>query len=469
MNSERIISIVVIISLLISGVSVVSTSLDGSDNIHSADNESDDNIPTVENKTIVNMTRFDEEDEYPFSKDYYRELLESNRLNITSMEAPEVVTKRQNIDVSVKCEIIENGTARDLTEDDNYTVELMLLNDTSEIVANITPVLTDGVFSGTFETKDLDFSVYTIKFTGTTPGMIGEVSKTREVFLEMILPNIPINDFEVTPSTVITNESVNITATAYCNNYPGTVEVYVEDELINTYNITPGEEIKIEEEYTFTSVGNYTVSLGYNYQKTVNVVEPIMIEDVELSSEEIIKGETVSLTAEITNNDDKDRTVDIKIDGDTTETLTVNPGTHTYTHEITFDETGTYTVSVGNQETEISILEPIIIESADLEKDEIKKGKEVKITAQITNNDDVERDAAIKVDGEIVESISVDPGTDTYTYKYRFDEKGTFEVTVGDVKAGDVKVEGKDTPGFGLISLVLCISLVAIYRYNKRQ
>ncbi|MFW5928699.1 MAG: ABC transporter substrate-binding protein, partial [Thermoplasmatota archaeon] len=52
MKIDRIISIVIIASLLISGVSISLASLDGSDNIHSADYESDENISTVEDITI---------------------------------------------------------------------------------------------------------------------------------------------------------------------------------------------------------------------------------------------------------------------------------------------------------------------------------------------------------------------------------------------------------------------------------
>ncbi|MFW6072388.1 MAG: ABC transporter substrate-binding protein [Thermoplasmatota archaeon] len=333
------------------------------------------------------MIRFTQEDGYSWPEDHWRSPRIGN-LIVPGHHVPETVPPPQPLDVSFFVQIEEDyphDMTRNVTADDEVTASIKLLNSSDEVVAEISPKLENSTFTGTFDTTGLKPGEYTVKFSGSIPQMIGNVTKNESVIIELILPNIPINNFEVTPSTVITNESVSITATAHCNNYPGTVEVYVEDELINSYNISPGEEIEIEEQYTFTSVGNYNITIGKpNNQKTVNVVKPIMIEEVSLSDDEIQKGDNIEITARITNNDDKEREVDIEIDGEAVKTLTVKPGTQ------------------------------------------------------------------------------------NYTYEFEFDEKGTYEVTVGDVKAGDVKVK-EETPGLALILMLLCLSLVAIYWSNKRN
>ena len=243
----------------------------------------------------------------------------------------------------------------------------------------------------------------------------------------------------------------------------------VDNETIKIIDIPNGTEFEIQEEYTFDDPGTHEISVGGEVG-TVTVVQPIpQVSEFDVPDKEIV-GAEVTISAVVENTEQFEYNYSLLIDGNLVSNIDLGPGeSKTVTIQHVFESTGSHTVSIGDEKKIINIVEPIVVEDVDIDDDEIKEGEKVKITAEITNNDDVERNVDIYMEGDMVGSFNVKPGTDSYTYKHKFDEKGTYEITVGEKTVGEVKVKAKDTPGYTLNILLFTLTIVIIYNYKKKK
>jgi len=460
---------IIIISFLMSGVTftIGSSQDDGLKSSDSYVNSIDINVQT---------DRTEAAKKYPFSKDYFINIFGTKELIVESMDVQSVVTSGEYLDISVTCVIKESSddTTRNLTKEDNPTAEITVIDDDNRVVKRITPNLERSEYNAEIETGDLSGGTYTIKFEGTIPDMDSNVTEAVSVVVYGPEKDINVKDFEVSLQSLMVGESVNISASVENKiNKSVSFDVSVDRVPINSYEIEPGESIDVEEEYTFDEPGKHVVSIS-NKTKSVKVYSSgLVVKSIDAPNSAHV-GERVAITVDLENDGKTVIEDQVYFDGGAIKDyqFTLQPeDSKSLTIKRTFGSTGTYKVSVGDKTKEMEVFKPFIIKDIDLSDDEVNKGGKVEISAVVVNNNDESRSVDIKVDDELIKSIKIQPGTDTYTYEHKFDEKGTYEISVGDQSAGEVKVKAKekDTPGYTLNILLLTISIVLFYKYKKKK
>jgi len=209
--------------------------------------------------------------------------------------------------------------------------------------------------------------------------------------------------------------------------------------------------------YSYDDLGEHAVVLTVTDQAgntdndtvIVDVVTSELVVNALQVPETGIIGKEVTMTASVENIGGASLEDDIYIDGESAETFTLQPGeSKDITVDYVFDYTGSYTISVGEEETTITINEILVINDVSLDKDTVNVGGNVTIESNITNNDDSVHAVEITVDGESVHTWNVESGVsgEIFIYEHTFDESGTFEVMVGDNTAGEVEVKEPGDP-----------------------
>ncbi len=424
-----------------------------------------------DNDGYANITRFDNNEGYPFSKDYFRNLVGTKELIVESMDVPSTVSSGKEIEVSVKCAIKEGSgdtTTRDLNKQDDSTVEIKLIDDDNKVVRRITPDLEQSEYNAKIETGDLSGGSYTIEFEGTIPERDENVTETASLIVYGPEKDISVSDFKVHPRSLKTGESVTINAVVENKlDYKTTFDVELRGLVINSYEIDGGKTLDVEEEFTFDNPGNYYITIGNESRKVRVVSSNLRVNQLDIPDRGTVRDD-VEFKFDVRNKGDSELEDYFYIDGEVIETFNLEPdGSKSLIIDHTFYTNGTHKISVGEKEENIEIYYTRI-DDLEISDETVNKGNKVKITAEVTNKDDITHTIDIKVDDKTVESIKVKSGNKTYTYKHKFDEKGTYEIIVGDESAGEVKVKGKDTPGFGLILLFISISLITLIINKKR-
>ncbi|MXV63787.1 PGF-CTERM sorting domain-containing protein [Natronorubrum sp. JWXQ-INN-674] len=205
------------------------------------------------------------------------------------------------------------------------------------------------------------------------------------------------------------------------------------------------------------------------------------VSNAELSDTKITTGDSVDVTATVTETADKSGTftAELIIDGDVVDEqdVVLTPGgeeTVSFTH--TFDSEGDYEVAVNDATAgTVSVydsLEPKFdVTSASLSEDEIEVGDDVDVTATVENSggDSGTFTAELTVDGDVVaeEDVTVDSGdSETVTFTESFEETGEFEIAVSGTSAGTLTVDDDSgllpVPGFGPAVAVLALLSVAL-------
>ncbi len=296
--------------------------------------------------------------------------------------------------------------------------------------------------------------------------------------VEVISPNLEVTNFQVPSTGVVDTQitmsvSVENTGTAELTN-----DIFIDGESVETFTLAAGESRDLTIDHTFTTLGDHTVSVG-TQQKTITISSPVNVESANVSPTTVQVGGTAEITATITNNDDVSHDAQVTVGGDVVNTWSVDAGTSsqefTYTH--TFDTVGDHEVKVADTTAgTVTVEGGIVIESADVSANTVDKGKDVTITATITNNDNSEHTVKVTVDGSEVKTWTIPANTESedYSVTHTFDKTGDFDVKVGDTDAGTVTVEKADddddgTPGFTMVLLgISAIAAVALY-YRRRR
>jgi len=425
----------------------------------------------------IQMVRFTQEDGYPWPEDRWM-TKHPSKMIVSGSEVPDEVEIPNDISINIDVKIDEDypsNVTRNVTIDDGPSANLELIDEVGYTVKEKNPKFVEGEsrYHSYLDTSELSPGEYTVRFTASIPAMIGKTTFTKKINLTSEAGALEVSNFEMNPSVVKLGESVSITANAK-NTGDRTLEVDViaGEEIVNTYTIEPSESIEISEGYTFENEGLYKVKIGNETREVL--VEPILpnisIHDFNVTPTTLVTNESINITATASCNNNPG-TVKVYVDNEVIVSYDITPEEDIkIEEEYTFNSTGNYTIMVGrpNYQKTIEVVQPVVIEDVELSSNEVNKGDKVKITAKITNNDDIERTIRIEINNKTVKDLTVQPGTDTYTYENKFDEKGTYEITIGDQSEGEVKVKAKETPGFGLIIIAFSLSLVAIYRYNKK-
>lgn len=217
----------------------------------------------------------------------------------------------------------------------------------------------------------------------------------------------------------------------------------------------------------------------------------VSVESVTVDQSTVAVGETVTVEARVVNTGDEPTSYDatLTVQGEAVETKSVGsvePGFPVIVpFEYTFEEAGTYTVSVGGAETEIVVEESGdgTDDSSDSENDgnsgdnggddasgagefEVQTvsvdpstptvGETVVVEAEVANvgEETGDFDAELQIDGEVVDTTVVEEiGTNIPIpgrFEYTFEEPGTYTVAVSGVEANEtVTVEAQSSGGGG--------------------
>uniref|UniRef100_A0A7C3MBX9 Invasin domain-containing protein n=1 Tax=Archaeoglobus fulgidus TaxID=2234 RepID=A0A7C3MBX9_ARCFL len=299
--------------------------------------------------------------------------------------------------------------------------------------------------------------VYTFKVTNATYNLVA--TKTLTFVGNATSLRVTVNN-----TAPLVNDTVQINATFYDVN--GYVTSEKDDEqvtfLINDVNVGSAtvENGVASITYRFEEAGDYEIVAFYNetlqdsYVLTVKAPGPdISVVDFTVTPTTGVAPLDVTINVTVTNTGTTagDYTVVLKVD-DTevaNQTVVVNAGeTKIVTFEYTFEEPGTYNVSVNELPSKtVKVLAPanVYVEDFSLNVTEGVAPLPVEINATVVNDGDVAGSITVYfyVDSEEVcnKTVEVEAGATEYvTCVYVFDKPGTYNVSVNELPSKTVEV-----------------------------
>jgi len=273
-----------------------------------------------------------------------------------------------------------------------------------------------------------------------------------------------VTDATLEETTIVEGETATITATVEnVGNETGTFTAELEEEgdVVDTTDVEvgPNETRSINFSEPFETAGTYDLSVSGEPAGTLDVTEPASAEfnvtDVALSESEITVGDSVTVTADVTNTGDANGTytADLVVDRNIidSKSVDVNAGeTADISFAPTFDAAGDYAIGVGDGPTrELTVDRPqpanVSVRSAQLSEERISPGDSVTVTATVGNDGGTagEVTADLRVDGttRASETRTVDASEQTtIEFAPSFAETGTYGITVNDESAGTLAV-----------------------------
>ena len=173
-------------------------------------------------------------------------------------------------------------------------------------------------------------------------------------------------DAALEEETIVEGETATITATVEnTGNETGTFTAELEEggDIIDTRDVEvgPNETTTVEFVESFETAGTYDLAVNGVNAGTLDVTEPSSAEfdvaELTLSETEAVVGETVDVTAEVTNSGDADGaySAELVIDGTVVDSQSIDVdanGTATVTFTRSFDAEGDYAIRVGDGPTE---------------------------------------------------------------------------------------------------------------------
>jgi uncharacterized membrane protein len=358
-----------------------------------------------------------------------------------------------------------------------------------------------------------DFEVPNTWYGGTyTVWIKGDVSGSSSLTFNLNVPSPPVtgpsttfaySNLQVSPQSVQPDEPVTVTVTVTnTGGQSGTasVELKVDGVTAETKSVTLYglESRTVTFTVTKASAGTYTVAVGSltgSFTVTAPPVPPepaeFIYSNLQVSPQSVQAGEPVTVTVTVTNTGGQSGTdsVELKVDGVTTETksVTLNPGqSTTVTWTLSRTTVGTYAVAVGSLTGSFTVTAPpvppepaeFIYSNLQVSPQSVQAGEPVTVTVTVTNTggqsgtDSVE----LKVDGVTTEtkSVTLNAGaSSTVTWTVTTAYAGTYTVAVGSL-TGSFTVTAPPvppTPSFpweilGLV--VVFVGGVAYFLY-KRQ
>ena len=290
-----------------------------------------------------------------------------------------------------------------------------------------------------------------------------------------------VTDAALSDSTIIEGESVTVNATVEnVGDRAGTftAELHVEEEVKEREDVAvgPAKSKEVTFSWTANEADEYEIAVSGQSAGTLVVLEPaeIEVEDVELSDDEILEGETVEVTAELENDGEAEGsfTAEFQIDGETVdeEEVTVGPATTeavTFSHQ--FDEPGEYAIAVSGESGDTLEVKAATaefeVDDVELSADEIFEGETVEVTAEIANDGEAEGSytAELQIDGEMEDTadVTVDGGSaETVSFSQQFDEAGEYEIAVSGQSAGQLTVKPEPEPDLSVTRATLSESTI---------
>jgi uncharacterized protein YfaS (alpha-2-macroglobulin family) len=204
------------------------------------------------------------------------------------------------------------------------------------------------------------------------------------------------------------------------------------------------------------------VSLGL-LQACVQAHPSYEVVSLNMTPTKIATGEKTTIEVKIRNINSETDTynVPLMVNGvaDDRKSLTLAPGqTELLTFELTRSHTGSYKISVGNKESTLIVQKPsppdFHLSNLEINPTEVDIGKDVVITAQITNvgGSQGSYTAELKIDGitNQAEKLTLSAGTDyMLVFKISKGLPGIYQVSLGDL-SGQFTVKEPPSPVFDI-------------------
>jgi hypothetical protein len=198
-------------------------------------------------------------------------------------------------------------------------------------------------------------------------------------------------------------------------------------------------------------------------QACVNAHPSYEVVSLNITPATIATGETATIEVEVRNvNAETDMyNVPLMVNGvaDSRKSVTLAPGqTELLTFELTRSHAGNYIISVGNKESTLIVQKPsppdFHLSNLEINPTEVDIGKDVVITAQITNvgGSQGSYTAELKIDGitNQTEKLIISVGTDyMLVFKISKGLPGTYKVALGDL-TGQFTVKEPPSPVFDI-------------------
>lgn len=264
-------------------------------------------------------------------------------------------------------------------------------------------------------------------------------------------------EFEVRPLTITPGQIVageSFTASTEITNVGGAEGTYVAT-LTMDGNITDTKEVTVAagatEIVSFTcdveTPGTHSLELN-GLSTTVTALKPAEFEVVSLTvPAEVVKGEVVTITADITNAGEVEGTYEasLKINAvevDTKDVVVAAGDTETISFELAEDVPGMYTIDLEGLTSTFRVLKPaeFRIGSLDITPNPVKVGQETIVGTSIENMGEAEGTytASLVVDGLVEETkdIRLTGGTtESVSFTISKDSPGSYSVQIADQEA----------------------------------
>jgi len=286
-------------------------------------------------------------------------------------------------------------------------------------------------------------------------------------------------DAALEEETIVEGETATITATVEnTGNETGTFTAELEEggDIIDTRDVEvgPNETTTVEFVESFETAGTYDLAVNGVNAGTLDVTEPSSAEfdvvELTLSETEAVVGETVDVTAEVTNSGDADGaySAELVIDGTVVDSQSIDVdanGTATVTFTRSFDAEGDYAIRVGDGPTQgLTVTQSqsaeFSVTDAELSETSVDPGQSVTITATVENtgNEAGTFTAELEEGGDVISTTDVDvaPGeTTTVEFVESFETTGTYDLAVNGVNAGALDVTESSSAEFDVAELTL--------------
>lgn len=263
---------------------------------------------------------------------------------------------------------------------------------------------------------------------------------------------LQLSTLNVSPAEVVSGEPSVVTADV--ENIGGSEGTYnatltmdgVEAET-KEITVAPGAKETVTFRITKETPGTYQVAVN-GLTGILNVLKPAEFEVVSLTvPAEVVKGEVVTITADITNAGEVEGTYEasLKINAvevDTKDVVVAAGDTETISFELAEDIPGMYTIDLEGLTGTFRVLKPaeFMTGSLDIAPNPVKVGGETRITISIKNAGEAQGTytATLAVDGlvEQTRDVTVAGGTtESVSFTISKDSPGSFSVQIADQEA----------------------------------
>jgi hypothetical protein len=354
-------------------------------------------------------------------------------------------------------EIVEGDTVETTASVENtgdlegsYDVELEVDGQTVDSQS----VTLDGGESTTvaFDRTFSDAGSYDVSVSGESAGSLEVLTP----------PDIEATTLETSPNPALEGETVDIQVTlendgGATGEFDAQLQVDGSTEATKTATVEGKSSTQVSFERSFGEAGEYSVQVSGSETVTVTVEEPasFSVTDLSVSSDEILAGDSVGVTATVANSGDREGTfeADLEIDGQTVSSKSVTVDGD-QSKEVSFtrtiEEPGSASIQVADSNTEtVTVDRPATFDVTDISLSDsvILEGDSTTVTGTVTNVGDRSGDYDVELiaEGRILqsESVELDPGESaTVSFEERFTSPGQYDISLsGTLDGVDLQVD----------------------------